>query len=110
MKLLLDQNLAYRLATALDSLYPGSQHLRMLGMETSSDDEVWNYAREHKMTIVSKDSDFYHRSMLLGHPPKVVWLRLGNCTTAAISTLLQARQADLLIFDQDTGASFLILP
>jgi predicted nuclease of predicted toxin-antitoxin system len=110
MKLLLDQNLAHRLAVALNTLYPGSQHVRTLGMDTASDDAVWAYARDHGMTIVSKDSDFYYRSMLLGHPPKVVWLRLGNCTTAEIFELLQTRQVDLLIFEKETSASFLSLP
>jgi predicted nuclease of predicted toxin-antitoxin system len=91
MKLLFDQNLSHRLLIALEALYPGTQHIREQGLDTASDDVVWNYARDHGMTIVSKDSDFYHRSMLLGHPPKVVWVRLGNCTTVAVAGLLQAR-------------------
>jgi predicted nuclease of predicted toxin-antitoxin system len=110
MKLLFDQNLAHRLGSALASLHPGSRHIRELGMDTASDDDVWSYARDNGMTIVSKDSDFYHRSMLLGHPPKVILLRLGNCTTAQVIELLQARNEDVLAFEQDSSASFLILP
>jgi predicted nuclease of predicted toxin-antitoxin system len=41
-------------------------------------DEVWSYAREHGFAILSKDSDFHQRSLLYGHPPKVVWVRKGN--------------------------------
>lgn len=78
MKLLFDHNLSYRLVPALASLYPGSVHVRDLGMTTVDDDVIWNYARQHELAIVSKDSDFYYRSMLFGHPPKVVWIRLGN--------------------------------
>jgi len=47
--------------------------------------------------------------MLFGHPPKVVWIRLGNCTTAQVEALLRTRHADLLAFDQDAEASFLAL-
>lgn len=110
MKLLFDENLANRLVIALAALYPDSQHVRDVGMASAEDDVIWKYARDNGMTIVSKDFDFYHRSMVLGHPPKVVWLRLGNCTTNQILEILRAHQADLLAFDQDVSASFLVLP
>ncbi len=110
MKLLFDQNLSHNLVPQLADLYPNSQHIRLLGMGNASDETVWNHARLNRFAIVSKDQDFFHRSMLLGHPPKVVWLNIGNCTTADINALLQERQPDLLAFDEDETASFLILP
>jgi hypothetical protein len=42
---------------------------------------VWHYAAEEGFTILSKDADFHERSFLLGHPPKVIWIRRGNCST-----------------------------
>jgi predicted nuclease of predicted toxin-antitoxin system len=39
--------------------------------------------------LVSKDADFSDLSLLRGHPPKVVWLRLGNCATAQVDALLR---------------------
>ncbi len=109
MKLLLDHNLSFRLVPALAILYPGSVHVRDLGMATASDDLIWNYGRQQGFTILSKDSDFYYRSVLFGHPPKVVWIRAGNCTTVQIQALLQTRHGDLLAFEQDALASFLAL-
>jgi predicted nuclease of predicted toxin-antitoxin system len=109
MRLLFDHNLSPRLLPALANLYPGSLHVRDLGMATADDNVIWDYARQNGLAIISKDSDFYHRSMLLGHPPKVVWVRLGNCTTAQIEALLRNRQADVLAFEQDATASFLAL-
>jgi predicted nuclease of predicted toxin-antitoxin system len=109
MKLLFDQNLSYRLVPALESLYPGSVHIRDVGLATADDETVWRYAQQWGLVIVSKDMDFYHRSILFGDPPKVVWVRLGNCTTAQIEAFLRTRQADLLAFDQDAHASFLAL-
>ena len=110
MKLLFDHNVSFRLVVALESSYPNSQHVSQLGMSAASDTTVWDYARDHGFVIVSKDSDFYYRSMLLSHPPKAVWIRLGNCTTTAICDLLRARHADMIAFEQDTATSFLILP
>ena len=75
MRLLLDQNLSPRLLTALAGLYPGSSHVREVGLQTADDDTVWQYAAEHGFAIVSKDADFHERSFLLGHPPKVIWIR-----------------------------------
>jgi predicted nuclease of predicted toxin-antitoxin system len=108
MKLLLDQNLSYRLVPTPVRIYPGSVHIRDVGLTMADDETVWNYAKEHELVIVSKDADFYHQSMLFGYPPKVVWSRLGNCTTAQIEALLRTRQADMLVFDQDANASFLV--
>jgi len=109
MKLLFDHNLSYCLVPALASLYPGSMHVRDVGMAMADDEVIWNFARQQGLMIVSKDTDFYQRSMLFGHPPKVVWIRLGNCTTAQVEALLRTRHTDLLAFDQDATASFLAL-
>jgi predicted nuclease of predicted toxin-antitoxin system len=58
----------------------------------------------------SKDTDFQQRALLYGHPPKVIWVRLGNCATAAVAALLQSRLADIQAFEADPLASFLALP
>jgi predicted nuclease of predicted toxin-antitoxin system len=109
MKLLFDQNLSHRLVGQLAAEFPGSAHVRDAGLAAASDSAVWAYAAAHGFVIVSKDTDFQHRALLLGHPPKVVWVRLGNCPTAAVAALLRARQADLLAFEADSAVSFLAL-
>lgn len=109
MKLLFDQNLSHRLVADLALLFPGSAPVRDLGFKEADDEEIWQYAAAQGFTIVSKDADFHQRSFLYGHPPKVIWLRIGNCSTAAIETLLTAHHSDLLLFEQDASASFLAL-
>lgn len=109
MSLLFDQNLSHRLVTLLATEYPGSVHVRDVGLSTADDQVVWIHAAQNRLTIVSKDSDFQQRALLFGHPPKVVWLRLGNCTTTAIATLLRARHDDVLAFEADPVAAFLAL-
>ena len=109
MKLLLDQNLSPRLADALGSAFHGTTHVREFGLSRAPDLEIWDFARARGDTIVSKDSDFYQRSLLYGHPPKVVWIRRGNCSTAAVEAILRDHLDDLLEFDGDPAASFLVL-
>jgi predicted nuclease of predicted toxin-antitoxin system len=109
MKLLFDENLSPGLVGLLAAEFPGSQHVRDVGLAAAPDPAVWAYAAAQGLTIVSKDSDFQHRALLLGHPPKVVWVRLGNCSTAAVVALLRTRQADLLAFEADPTASLLAL-
>lgn len=105
MKLLFDQNLPPRLVSALSDIYPGSKHVFDLGLDQSADVEVWNHAGDHDFIIVSKDADFSDLSTLHGFPPKVVWLRLGNCTTDDIVSALRAEYAavEQLASDPNTG-------
>jgi predicted nuclease of predicted toxin-antitoxin system len=107
MRLLFDENLSPRLARLLAAEYPGSEHVRDVGLASSPDPAVWAYAIANRLAIVSKDSDFQHRALLLGHPHKVVWLRLGNCSTPAVAALLRSRRPDLEAFDADATASLL---
>jgi predicted nuclease of predicted toxin-antitoxin system len=73
VKLLFDENISHKLARALDDLYPGSAHTRDLGLKASDDRLIWERAKKDDFIIVSKDSDFYQRSLLFGHPPKIIW-------------------------------------
>ena len=109
MKLLFDQNLSPRLASQLSEHFPGSAHIRDLDMASASDTVVWEYAAENGFAILSKDADFHQRSLLLGHPPKVVWVRLGNCTTDQVRELLISRVSEIRSFLDDAEAAFLAL-
>lgn len=109
MKLLLDQNLSPRLLTVIADLYPGSTHVREVGLQAADDDTVWRYAAEHGFAIVSRDADFHERSFLLGHPPKVIWIRRGNCSTEEVVAILRDHQAEMLEFERDEEGSFLAL-
>jgi predicted nuclease of predicted toxin-antitoxin system len=78
VKLLLDQNLSRRLLPELERVFPGSSHVQMLGLDTALDQEVWQFAEAGEYAIVTKDADFVEMSALRGHPPKIIWLNLGN--------------------------------
>jgi predicted nuclease of predicted toxin-antitoxin system len=109
MKLLFDQNLSSALVSRLSDLFPDSTHVKSLGMMRADDIALWTYAAQNGFTIVSKDSDFQQRSLLLGAPPKVVWLRVGNCPTSRIEKLIKDRSVELHTFDVDPKQSLLAL-
>ena len=110
MKLLFDQNLSPRLPRLLTDLYPDSAHVRDLGMKDSTDSEIWEYAKTNGFAIVSKDSDFQARSLLYGHPPKFIWLRVGNCPVDTIEDLLRKHSATIHTFELDRTRAHLMLP
>ena len=109
MKLLIDENLSFRLAAQLAADYPGSTHVRDAGLRGASDDAVWDFAREHGFSIVSKDNHFRQRAFVEGHPPKIVWLDVGNAGTAEIGSLVQAERERLLAFERDPDESLIVL-
>jgi predicted nuclease of predicted toxin-antitoxin system len=107
--LLFDENLAARLVSALADLYPDCAHVGDRGLAGGSDKAIWEYARGHRLVIVSKDEDFQRLSVLYGAPPKVIWIRLGNCSTADIMRLLRERREEINSFLANEEAAFLAL-
>lgn len=109
MRLLFDENLSPRLVQLLSSEFPGSQHVRDLGLQAADDQAVWEHAASHGFVIVSKDSDFRQRSFVYGPPPKVVWIQVGNCTTDDVAGRLRGARIQLSAFDENPEAALLVL-
>jgi predicted nuclease of predicted toxin-antitoxin system len=109
VKFLFDENLSDRLVEVLSVDFPESVHVRSIGLEAATDHAVWDYAKTSGFVIVSKDSDFHQMSFLFGAPPKVVWIRKGNCTTDEIGDLLRSEGKKLRAFEADIDASLLVL-
>ncbi len=107
--LLFDENLSHKLPAKLADVYPGSAHVRQVGLLGAGDERVWDYAVRNGLVIVSKDDDFRQRSFLRGAPPKVVWLAVGNATTGDVVAVLRAGSAAIERFVADAEASLLVL-
>lgn len=107
--LLFDENLSPRLPLLVAELFPGSVHVREVGLARSDDSIVWDYARSRALAIVTKDDDFRQRSFLFGAPPKVIWVHLGNCSTEDVRAMLVERAASVRAFLADPGTSLLVL-
>lgn len=109
MKLLLDENLSFKLVALLADAFPGTAHVRDVGLSGAADDAVWAHARLQGMAVASKDSDFHDRARLHGPPPKLVWIQRGNCSTREIEAILRRHRADLERFGADPQAAVLVL-
>lgn len=94
MKLLLDENLSRRIVPLLVTDYPGTSQVALLGLEQSSDLDLWDYAKENDYVIVTKDADFHELSIVNSAPPKVIWLKIGNVSKVEVArTLLEKRES-----------------
>ena len=101
MKLFFDHHLSHKLVARLADVYPDSSHTRLLGKARTSDSDLWWYAKGHGYILVTKDEDIPELAVLRGAPPKVVWLRLGNCKTAAVERLLRRNVLRIQQFEDD---------
>lgn len=84
MKLLLD----HQLPPGLKSFFAGkgieAVHVADLGIERQTDRFIWGYAKSNGMDIVSKDEDFFYLATQDQTGPRLIWVRLGNCSTAVL--------------------------
>lgn len=109
MKLLIDQNLSPKLVTLLTNLFPDSTHVQDVGLDEAQDAELWDYARDNNYLILSKDIDFRMRSAIRGHPPKVIWIGIGNCSTKTVTDHLIDYYADIQTFARDPNRGLFVL-
>ena len=110
MKLLLDEILSPELVARLTDLFPGSSHIHDCGLGAASDMVIWDFAFRHGFTIISKDLDFHDRTVLRAGPPKLIWLRTGNCSTDRVEELLRSFFPAIEHFGSEGSSSLLVLP
>ncbi len=98
MSLLFDENLSAKLATRLSDIFPDSVSAEFLQLRSQPDSSLWAEAMQRGLAIVTQDDDFVHLSALNGHPPKVVHIAVGNCSTGQIESLLRWREEQVRRF------------
>lgn len=89
--------------------FPGSVHVRGVGLRGAEDRQIWDYGRAQGFAVVSKDTDFRERSFVEGFPPKVIWLDVGNAGTTLIADLLWRERQRVEAFENQDETSLLIL-
>ena len=109
MQLLFDNNLPPALEKKLRRGFPGSRHVFTLNIHTFSDDELWNYARDSEFVVVTKDVDFIELQFLRGYPPKIVWLTMGNASTAYIAETLIRHTENMRAFGENLRSGCLVI-
>lgn len=74
LKYLIDVNLPYYF-----SLWNSSDFIHQKDInDESTDEDIWNYAKERNLTIISKDSDFSDKIIFRKPPPRIIHIRIGN--------------------------------
>ncbi len=109
MKLLFDHNLSPRLVNLLWDIYPDSNHVYRLGLDRFPDSEIWEYGKRENFLIVTKDADFSDLCLLRGFPPKIIWIRRGNCKTADVELILRNHYDDIEALNCSTTLGVLTL-
>ena len=109
MKLLFDQNLSPKLVHRLADLYPDSSHVYLVGLDTAPDPVIWEYSHDNEFIIVTRDADFSDLNVLLGFPPKVIWIRRGNCTTGNVESILRSNYVAVKTLAEDESVGILTL-
>nr|WP_275994371.1 DUF5615 family PIN-like protein [Argonema antarcticum] len=105
----MDENLSDRIIHRIIDLYPDSAHVKTLALTNTDDSVIWEYAKANDFVIVSKDSDFHQRSLLYGHPPKFIYLRIGNSPTPVIVQILRDNFDTIIQFGNSKVESILVL-
>jgi len=96
MKLLLDANVSCRLVSILKYHFGECIHVDDIPeLEfPAKDTKIWQYARDNGYIVVTHDNDFNDLISVRGFPPKIIWLRTGNCPRKITADLLiRSKQA-----------------
>jgi predicted nuclease of predicted toxin-antitoxin system len=108
MRLLLDQNLSWRLTAFCKQHFPGSAHIRDFDLTTADDRDLWAFAQREGYAIVTKDADFDDERAFPGPPPKLIRLTIGNASTDQIEATLRDSLGDLRAFATDRRRRLLL--
>jgi predicted nuclease of predicted toxin-antitoxin system len=108
VRFLFDENLSPRLIARLSDLFPSAIHVRDAGLKQSSDEDIWNYAKQHGYLIITTDGDFRTRALALGPPPKVIFIERCDFPTRIIEELIR-RQAIRIAGFIESGEALLVV-
>ena len=107
MKLLLDENISFRIVRSIVSTFPDSIHIGNEGIVVKEDFEIFDFAKVNNFTIVTFDEDFYEIQPLKGYPPKIIWLRFGNSNNLRVISKLLENQLTIISFLTDSETAIL---
>ena len=96
-KFLIDVNLPSRFSVWASEDY---EHVVNINDELK-DSEIWNYAKENNLTIVTKDSDFSDMVIMNNPPPRVIHIKIGNLKMKEFHQLISSIWKDVSIMSKD---------
>ena len=104
MKLLIDQNISHRIIPLLNEQFSDIYHVKDSGLINADDHIIFKYARENEFNaVITLDDDFVKLLNLFSAPPKIIWLRTGNCSTTFLAEILNLKFNLIKEFVQSDG-------
>lgn len=96
-KYLIDVNLPSRFSVWASDEYEHVVHIN----DELKDSEIWEYAKENSLTIVTKDTDFSDMIMLNNPPPRVIHIKIGNMKIREFHQLITRVWGDVCAMSED---------
>ena len=62
---------------------------------TATDTQLWDRGKGQKLVVATKDVDFYDRALILGAPPQVLHVAVGNCSNIRLVEILTSEWTDI---------------
>jgi predicted nuclease of predicted toxin-antitoxin system len=110
MRLLLDENISWRLVSYLRSHCAVVLHVRDTQLNNSPDTSIWRYAKQHGYDVITKDEDFLRLVLAEGFPPRVVAVQNAQVPVAKLAEFMLARLPQIESFlGEQTEFGFLQL-
>ena len=89
MKFLIDQNLPVRMVDVISAFDHDIEHVKLMGLATASDTDIWALAASQGMVVVSKDKDFLTLARHSVKGQQLVHLNLGNCSNDTLYDIVR---------------------
>ena len=109
MRVLLDHNAPPRLSRWWRDRGHAAGDVRDVGLSSASDAVVWRWAAENADVILTKDADVERMVGTRGPPPRLLWLRVGTQTTAALLAVLDDHEDVVLRWLSDPNEALHIM-
>ena len=96
---IVDENLPYYF-----SIWNDKKFIHVIDLEISfSDSEIWEYAKQKNLTIITKDADFSNKVLFETPPPKVIHLKIGNMKLKDLYNFLKKNWQEIEIVSKSNS-------
>jgi predicted nuclease of predicted toxin-antitoxin system len=80
----------------IPAVWPPDVAVHLLDLQSSpiagwTDTQIWEHARLHGFTIVTKDADFTNRVLVSEQPARVIHIRFGNVRLTGLRQIIEGR-------------------
>lgn len=95
-KYIVDANLPYYF-----SVWQSDDYTHVIDIDPGmKDSEIWSYAKENDLTIITKDADFSDLVMLNNPPPRVIHIKFGNMKMKAFHETIDRLWKEVLTMSE----------